>query len=72
MELILVNYLLNYSIIWNAEDNLNRPKRAIMFAYSALVKNRKDNSFHGNDEVSIRTARSTNRFVSIRTARLTV
>ena len=72
MELILENYLLNYSIIWNAEDNLNRPKRAILFADLALVTNWKDNSFHGNDEVSIRMARGTYRCVSIRMAHLAV
>jgi len=42
VELILVNYLLNYSITWNAEDNLNQPKRAILFADTGLVMNRKD------------------------------
>jgi len=78
VELILVNYLLNYSIIWNAEDNLNRPKRATLFAGMALVTNRKDisdNNFLGNAKnnvVSIRTVRSTNRCVSIRMVRLAV
>ena len=39
---MLVNYLLDYSIIWNAGDNLYRPKRAILFADTGLVTNRKD------------------------------
>ena len=60
-----MNYLLNYSIIWNAEDNLNRPKRAILFADMALVTNRKDrdNNFLGNAKDNV---------VSVRTARLAV